>query len=108
MGKTKWTPVIEDEIAHPLFFILKEIIIIIIIIPEIIFLLFYLTQKSQNQRSLPTGKSKSQKFSVIGFAFLLLARQSLYKYKSVLARSSVPFYFRFFRYKTILFNLKLI
>ena len=37
MGKTKWTPVIEDEIAHPLFLVLKEIIIIIIIIPEIIF-----------------------------------------------------------------------
>ena len=34
-------------IAHPLFLVLKEIIIIIIIIPEIIFLLFYLTQKSQ-------------------------------------------------------------
>ena len=42
---------------------------------------------------------KSQKFSVIGLAFLLLARQSLYKYNSVLTRSSVPFYFRFFRYK---------
>ena len=58
-------------IAHPLFLVLKEIIIIIIIIPEIIFLLFYLTQKSQ-------------KFSVI------------------------PFYFRFFSYRIILFNLKLI
>ena len=40
MGKTKWTPVIEDEIAHPLFLVLKEIIIITIIIPEILFLLF--------------------------------------------------------------------
>ena len=38
-------------------------------------------------------------FSVIGFAFLLLARQSLYKYNSVLARSSFLFYFRFFRYR---------
>ena len=38
MGKTKWTPVIEDEIAHPLFLVLKEIIIIIIIIPEILLL----------------------------------------------------------------------
>ena len=37
MGETKWTPVIEDEIAHPLFLVLKEIIIIIIIIPEILF-----------------------------------------------------------------------
>ena len=37
MGKTKWTPVIEDEIVHPLFLVLKEIIIIIIIIPEILF-----------------------------------------------------------------------
>ena len=56
MGKTKWTPVIEDEQSHPLFLVLKEIIIIIIITPEIIFLLFYLTQKSQ-------------KFSVIPFYF---------------------------------------
>ena len=78
MGKTKWTPVIEDEIAHPLFLVLKEIIIIIIIITEI--------------------------FSVIGFAFLLLARQSLYKYNSVLARSSFPFLFRFFRYKNLCAN----
>ena len=43
-------------IAHPLFLVLKEIIIIIIIIPEILFLLFYLTQKSQ-------------KFSVFPFLF---------------------------------------
>ena len=44
-------------------------------------------------------------FSVIGFAFLLLARQSLYKYNSVLARSSFPFLFRFFRYKINYSNL---
>jgi hypothetical protein len=51
---------------------LKEIIIIIIIIPEILFDTEYIA------------------FSVFGLAFLLLARQSLYKYNSVLARSSFP------------------
>ena len=52
--------------------VLKEIIIIIIIIPKILFDTEYIA------------------FSVFGFAFLLLARQSLYKYNSVLARSSFP------------------
>ena len=59
MGKTKWTPVIEDEIAHPLFLVLKEIIIITIIIPEILFLLlsptamFFIShRKHGNHRNL--------------------------------------------------------
>ena len=71
MGETKWTPVIEDEIAHPLFLVLKEIIIIIIIIPEILFDTEYIP--------FPF---------ILTIVFLLLARQRLYKYNSVLTRSS--------------------
>ena len=69
---------------NPLRFNLKEIIIIIIIIPKILFDTEYIA------------------FSVFGLAFLLLARQSLYKYNSVLARSSFPiisaFYVKFLIY----------
>ena len=52
MGETKWTPVIEDEIAHPLFLVLKEIIIITIIIPEIL-LLFISHRKHRYHRNFP-------------------------------------------------------
>ncbi len=52
MGETKWTPVIEDEIAHPLFLVLKEIIIIIIIIPEIL-LLFISHRNHRYHRNFP-------------------------------------------------------
>jgi hypothetical protein len=54
MGETKWTPVIEDEIVHPQFLVLKEIIIIIIIIiiiPEIL-LLFISHRNHRNHRNL--------------------------------------------------------
>jgi hypothetical protein len=69
----------EDEIAHPLFLVLKEIIIIIIIIPEILFLLLSPTAMFFN---FPQKWQKSQK----SFPFFC-------------------FYFRFFRYKINYSNL---
>ena len=42
-----------------------------------------------DKKSLSTGNNKFLCFLCFGFAFLLLARQSLYKYNFVLARSSV-------------------
>ena len=66
--------IIKFKILQNFFSVLslKEIIIIIIIIPEILFDTEYIA------------------FSVyFDFVFLLLARQSLYKYNFVLTRSSV-------------------
>ena len=64
------------RIAHPLFLVLKEIIIITIIIPEILLLLFISHRSHSSHRFL-------------------------FRFFSV----SFPLFFRFFRYRIILYNL---